>query len=103
LYNYLDLFPQVVVLGTGLEESILASASSRNGHSVLHVDTSDHYGGEWAAFTFEGIQEWIGEQEKKEEEEEKESGKKKEIDDGVLILKFPIPWKKVSYVPAARQ
>ena len=55
LPSYFD----VVVVGTGLEESILAAAAARNGHSVLHVDTNDQYGGEWAAYTFDGIQDWI--------------------------------------------
>ena len=49
----------VIVVGTGLEESILAAAASRNGHSVLHLDTLDYYGGDWAAFNFQGLQEWI--------------------------------------------
>ena len=53
---------EVVVVGTGLEESILAAAAARTGHSVLHVDSSDQYGGEWAAYTFDGIQEWIQKQ-----------------------------------------
>ena len=38
---------------------MVAACAARNGHSVLHVDINDFYGGEWAAFNFEGIQEWI--------------------------------------------
>ncbi len=49
----------VVVVGTGLEESIVAAAASRVGHSVLHVDPNDFYGDSWAAFSFEGIQQWV--------------------------------------------
>ncbi|XP_040567423.2 LOW QUALITY PROTEIN: rab proteins geranylgeranyltransferase component A [Lepeophtheirus salmonis] len=48
-----------VVLGTGFEESILAGAIARAGHSILHLDPNDYYGGEWASFNFEGIQGWI--------------------------------------------
>jgi RAB protein geranylgeranyltransferase component A len=44
------------VVGTGLEESIVAAAASRNGHTVLHIDSNDYYGGQWTAFTFDGIQ-----------------------------------------------
>merc|ERR1719481_1360268 len=29
------------------------------GHSVLHVDTAKFYGGDWASFTWDGLQEWI--------------------------------------------
>ena len=47
------------MVGTGLEESMVAASAARNGHSVLHVDINDYYGGTWAAFTFEGIQKWI--------------------------------------------
>ena len=66
LPSYFD----VVVVGTGLEESILAAAAARNGHSVLHVDSNDQYGGEWAAYTFDGIQEWIRKHNQQEERDE---------------------------------
>ena len=47
------------MIGTGLEESMIAACVARNGHTVLHIDTNNYYGGEWAAFNFDGIQEWI--------------------------------------------
>merc|ERR1719233_1098304 len=31
------------------------------GHSTLHMDTAKYYGGEWAAFTWDGLQEWLEE------------------------------------------
>jgi len=43
---------EVIVIGTGLEESIVAAAVARNGHSVLHIDTKDYYGEDWASFNF---------------------------------------------------
>ena len=49
---------EVIVIGTGLEESIVAASVARNGHSVLHIDTKDYYGEAWAAFNLKGIQEW---------------------------------------------
>ena len=49
----------MIVVGTGLEESMVAASAARNGHSVLHVDTNDYYGETWAAFNFDGIQKWI--------------------------------------------
>ena len=49
----------VIVIGTGLEESIVAAAVARNGHSILHIDTKDYYGGAWSAFTFTALQNWI--------------------------------------------
>merc|ERR1719317_611863 len=38
------------------------------GHSTLHMDTAKYYGGEWAAFTWDGLQEWL-EPEKKDDKE----------------------------------
>lgn len=52
---------EVVILGTGLVESIVAAAAARAGHSVLHVDTASYYGGDWASFTLDGIQRWVQE------------------------------------------
>ena len=50
---------EVIVIGTGLEESIVAAALARNGHNVLHIDTNGFYGDNWASFTFNGLQDWI--------------------------------------------
>ncbi|KAM4695765.1 rab proteins geranylgeranyltransferase component A 1 isoform 2-T2 [Rhinophrynus dorsalis] len=49
----------VVILGTGLPESIIAAACTRIGQRVLHVDARNYYGGNWASFTFSGLQTWI--------------------------------------------
>ncbi|KAM5301491.1 rab proteins geranylgeranyltransferase component A 2 [Glossophaga mutica] len=51
----------VVVLGTGLPESILAAACSRSGQRVLHLDARSYYGGNWASFTFSGLLSWLKE------------------------------------------
>ena len=51
----------VVVVGTGLVESMVAAAAARQGHTVLHLDTARYYGGDWAAFTWEGLQSWVRE------------------------------------------
>ncbi|XP_069749506.1 rab proteins geranylgeranyltransferase component A 1 isoform X2 [Narcine bancroftii] len=51
----------VVVLGTGLQEAIIAAACSRIGKRVLHVDRNNYYGGNWASFSFSGLQSWIEE------------------------------------------
>lgn len=50
---------EVIVVGTGLVESMVAAAAARMGHSILHVDTAKFYGGDWASFTWDGLQEWI--------------------------------------------
>ncbi|XP_041972703.1 rab proteins geranylgeranyltransferase component A 1 [Aricia agestis] len=52
---------QVIVVGTGMVESIVAAACSRIGKDVLHLDTSDHYGGLWASYNFDGLQKFIKE------------------------------------------
>ncbi|XP_052815903.1 rab proteins geranylgeranyltransferase component A 2-like isoform X2 [Mya arenaria] len=48
----------VIVLGTGMPESIVAAAFSRIGHKVLHLDKNEHYSGDWASFNLKGIEEW---------------------------------------------
>ncbi|KAK6480435.1 rab proteins geranylgeranyltransferase component A 2-like [Huso huso] len=52
---------EVLIVGTGLPESIIAAACSRIGQKVLHVDRSAYYGGNWASFTFSGLLSWIEE------------------------------------------
>uniref|UniRef100_A0A670K947 Rab proteins geranylgeranyltransferase component A n=1 Tax=Podarcis muralis TaxID=64176 RepID=A0A670K947_PODMU len=54
----------VVVIGTGLPESIIAAACSRSGQRVLHVDSRQYYGGNWASFSFSGLLSWIKENQK---------------------------------------
>ncbi|KAM3910510.1 rab proteins geranylgeranyltransferase component A 1 [Leptodactylus fuscus] len=56
----------VVILGTGLQESIIAAACSRIGQRVLHLDSKNYYGGNWASFTFSGLQTWIAECQKED-------------------------------------
>ncbi|XP_075692723.1 rab proteins geranylgeranyltransferase component A 1 isoform X2 [Rhinoderma darwinii] len=56
----------VVILGTGLPESIIAAACSRIGQRVLHLDSRNYYGGNWASFTFSGLQTWIADCQKVE-------------------------------------
>ncbi|XP_029462447.1 rab proteins geranylgeranyltransferase component A 1 [Rhinatrema bivittatum] len=51
----------VVILGTGLPESIIAAACSRIGQRVLHIDLKNYYGGNWASFTFSGLLSWLEE------------------------------------------
>ncbi|XP_066105044.1 rab proteins geranylgeranyltransferase component A 1 [Saccopteryx bilineata] len=55
----------VIVIGTGLPESIVAAACSRSGQRVLHVDSKSYYGGNWASFSFSGLLSWIKEYQEK--------------------------------------
>lgn len=48
----------VIVVGTGMTESVVAAAASRIGKRVLHLDSNEYYGGLWASFNFEGLQKW---------------------------------------------
>ena len=64
---------KVIVVGTGLEESIVAAAAARNGHTVLHIDSNDFYGGQWSAFTFDGIQKWVEENQPRSDSNEGQS------------------------------
>ncbi|KAJ6649626.1 Rab proteins geranylgeranyltransferase component A [Pseudolycoriella hygida] len=45
----------LIVVGTGFTESIIAAAASRIGKSVLHLDSNEFYGGYWASFNLENI------------------------------------------------
>lgn len=45
----------VIILGTGMPESIVAAAFSRIGQRVLHIDKNDFYSAEWSAFNLEGL------------------------------------------------
>lgn len=45
----------LVVVGTGLSESIIAAAASRVGKSVLHVDENEYYCGFWASFNLDSF------------------------------------------------
>ncbi|KAJ1972205.1 hypothetical protein H4R35_004805 [Dimargaris xerosporica] len=47
-----------IVLGTGLPESIVAGALARSGRRVLHLDTNDYYGADWACFDLSGLCNW---------------------------------------------
>ncbi|XP_058789210.1 rab proteins geranylgeranyltransferase component A 1 [Phymastichus coffea] len=49
----------VIVVGTGMTESIVAAAASRIGKRVLHLDSNEYYGGLWATFNFDGLQKWM--------------------------------------------
>ncbi|KAL5037684.1 hypothetical protein BDV3_007220 [Batrachochytrium dendrobatidis] len=42
----------VIIVGTGLSECILAGALAKAGQKVLHLDTAEYYGAEYAAFNF---------------------------------------------------
>uniref|UniRef100_A0A8C5TUY5 Rab proteins geranylgeranyltransferase component A n=1 Tax=Malurus cyaneus samueli TaxID=2593467 RepID=A0A8C5TUY5_9PASS len=46
---------------SGLPESIIAAACARSGQRVLHVDSRNYYGGNWASFSFSGLLSWIKE------------------------------------------
>ncbi|KAG7412806.1 Rab proteins geranylgeranyltransferase component A [Fusarium oxysporum f. sp. rapae] len=48
----------VVISGTGLQQSLLALALSRSGKNILHVDPNDFYGGSEAAFSLQEADEW---------------------------------------------
>ncbi|NXH10912.1 RAE2 geranylgeranyltransferase, partial [Bucco capensis] len=50
---------------SGLPESIIAAACARSGQRVLHVDSKNYYGGNWASFSFSGLLAWIKENQQK--------------------------------------
>ncbi|EKG13753.1 Rab protein geranylgeranyltransferase component A fungi [Macrophomina phaseolina MS6] len=48
----------VLIAGTGVEQSLLALALSRSDKKVLHVDKNDFYGGPHAAFSLQEAESW---------------------------------------------
>ncbi|KAI5084537.1 hypothetical protein GOP47_0000706 [Adiantum capillus-veneris] len=48
----------LIVLGTGLPQCIVAAAAAINGHSVLHLDTCDFYGSHWASLPLQDFSDW---------------------------------------------
>ncbi|XP_063729657.1 rab proteins geranylgeranyltransferase component A 1-like [Symsagittifera roscoffensis] len=51
---------EVLILGTGLVESIVGAACSRIGKSVVVLDRNNFYGGDWATFSVRNLIEWLG-------------------------------------------
>ncbi|KAF2745800.1 hypothetical protein M011DRAFT_405435 [Sporormia fimetaria CBS 119925] len=48
----------VVIVGTGLQQSLLALALSRSGKKILHIDENKYYGGAEAALALQEAEEW---------------------------------------------
>lgn len=48
----------VLIVGTGMVESVLAAALSWQGSNVLHIDKNDHYGDSSATLTVDQIKKW---------------------------------------------
>ncbi|KAF2454581.1 GDP dissociation inhibitor-domain-containing protein [Lineolata rhizophorae] len=49
----------VIVSGTGLQQSLLVLALSRSNKKILHVDRNDFYGGNEAAFSLQEARSWV--------------------------------------------
>lgn len=49
----------LVVVGTGFSESVIAAAASRVGKTVLHVDENEHYCGFWASFNLDSFSSYL--------------------------------------------
>ncbi|KAL0034245.1 hypothetical protein WJX77_005229 [Trebouxia sp. C0004] len=48
----------LVVIGTGLEESLIAASASRSGKTVLHLDQADSYGSAWSSLNMDQFLVW---------------------------------------------
>ncbi|KAL5118169.1 Rab proteins geranylgeranyltransferase component A [Pleosporales sp. CAS-2024a] len=48
----------VLIVGTGLQQSLLALALSRSDKKILHIDENGYYGGSEAAFSLQEAEEW---------------------------------------------
>ncbi|KAK3496799.1 GDP dissociation inhibitor [Neurospora hispaniola] len=54
-----DTLWDVVICGTGLQQSLLALSLSRSGKNILHIDPNDYYGGAEAAFSLQEAESWV--------------------------------------------
>lgn len=45
----------LIIIGTGFQESVIAAAASRVGKIVLHIDENEFYGGFWSSFNLENF------------------------------------------------
>ncbi|KAL2147047.1 hypothetical protein VTI28DRAFT_929 [Corynascus sepedonium] len=54
-----DTLWDVVISGTGLQQSLLALALSRSGKKILHIDPNEFYGGSEAAFSLQDAESWV--------------------------------------------
>ncbi|XP_053461697.1 rab proteins geranylgeranyltransferase component A 2 [Nycticebus coucang] len=81
----------VVIIGTGLPESILAAACSRSGQRVLHIDSRSYYGGNWASFSFSGLLGWLKEYQQNSEVVEESTATWQELiqetEDAIILRK----------------
>jgi hypothetical protein len=48
----------VILLGTGVVQSVLCGALARVGRRVLHLDQNEYYGGDFATFTLQQFVNW---------------------------------------------
>ncbi|KAJ8405803.1 hypothetical protein AAFF_G00312400 [Aldrovandia affinis] len=72
----------VVILGTGLAESVIAAACSRVGQRVLHIDRRNYYAGNWASFTFNGLLAWIQEYKEQQKATDSDEGWREKLEEG---------------------
>ena len=49
----------VVVVGTGLTESLVAAAAARAGKTVLHLDANPFYGARNATLSLDALSKWL--------------------------------------------
>ncbi|PFH52863.1 hypothetical protein AMATHDRAFT_139131 [Amanita thiersii Skay4041] len=63
----------VVVLGTGLTESITAAALSKAGFRVAHVDTNPYYGRDEASFSLDEVLQWANRNTSEQEQQSRYS------------------------------
>ncbi|CAG5122964.1 unnamed protein product, partial [Candidula unifasciata] len=85
----------IIVVGTGLTEAIVAAAFSRIGLKVLHLDRNDYYGGAYANFNLEAIETWkqknnsLTENTGPVSESAVDSGIKELLNDGEVTVALP--------------
>jgi len=53
----------VIVIGTGVTETIVSGAFSRAGKTVLHLDENNYYGSDWASFNLSSFLDFVSENE----------------------------------------
>ncbi|KAK6956202.1 hypothetical protein Daesc_001475 [Daldinia eschscholtzii] len=79
----------VVICGTGLQQSLLALALSRSNKRILHVDPNDYYGEHEAAFSLQEADSWAATHAGRSTEEDSSVEKRQPIFKNASVWKHP--------------
>lgn len=69
----------VVVMGTGLSESMVSASLSRVGKKILHIDKNNYYASHWTTFSFKDLHDWCQDESTSSKPIENQNGNNTEL------------------------